>query len=486
MKNFTTSLVSSCTNGMVRLVKNPAKTLFYGLIFVLTASKAQAQLTATGQFRTRTELRSGQNTLSPENSVPALFTSQRTRLNIGYTGYRFKFFTAIQDVRVWGQDASSINRTTTDANDGVLLHEAWGEVILNDTVSKIQNFSLKAGRQSIAYDDQKILGGLDWLQQGRRHDAAIFKFSNKGYTLDAGLAFNQNVEKGINTVYNGENAGAGTNRIGTMYKSFQYLYAAKKFHFGDISLLFFNDNFSQYKTQQLGAPPVATKVYERDVWSRKTYGIYWNTNITRKFNLTGNLYGQSGHDKDGKEMSAYLASLTATYQVGRKLFIGPGIDYLSGEDGTNAGTKNKTFDPLYGTPHKFWGYMDYFYVASPFCKNGLMNYFFKVKYNAKDNLSFAVDIHGFQSANKVSNGIKDANGNLGTRTPYLGTEIDLVVRYGLTKTVNIEAGYSYMQATNTMASPQVKNFDTKTGTPELSNHWAYVMLNITPNFLNKK
>ena len=122
----------------------------------------------------------------------ALFTSQRTRLNAGFTGYRFKVFMALQDVRVWGQDQSSINRTTTEANNGFMLHEAWGEIILNDTVSKIKNLSLKIGRQEIAYDDQKVLGGLDWLQQARRHDAIVLKFANKGWIADIGAAFNQN------------------------------------------------------------------------------------------------------------------------------------------------------------------------------------------------------------------------------------------------------------------------------------------------------
>lgn len=355
-------------------------------------------------------------------------------------------------------------------------------------MSKIQNFSLKLGRQAISYDDQKVLGGLDWLQQGRRHDAAIFKFSNKGWTADAGFAFNQNKELNVNTVYNGTTTATstpapatypggyavGTNGIGSMYKSFQYLYVGKKFFCGDASLLYFNDNFSQFKT--VGGAPV----YERDVWSRNTIGAYWNITIKRKLNLMGSYYHQGGHDKTGMELDANLASLTATYQVGRKLFVGPGIDYLSGNDGTKAATKNNRFDPLYGTPHKFWGYMDYFYVASPFGANGLMNYFFKIKYNAKDNLSFTCDIHGFQSANKVTNGAG------GERTPYLGTEIDLVVKYGLTKMINIEAGYSFMQATDTMASAQVKGNGAPIANPELSNHWAYVMLNITPNFLNKK
>lgn len=474
MRNFKTSLVQISTLGKVGIQKLPvSKALFCSLgISLIGINKANAQLTATGQVRTRTELRAGQGTLSPDNSVPALFNSQRTRLNVGYSGYRYKFFTAVQDVRVWGQDVSTINRTTTDANDGFLVHEAWGEIMLNDTVSKIQNLSVKFGRQSISYDDQKVLGGLDWLQQGRRHDAAVLKFTNKGWTVDGGLAFNQNREKGINTIFEGDNAGAGTNGIGALYKSFQYAYVGKKFFFGDASLLFFNDNFSQFTTA--GTP--AVKTFERGVWSRQTIGAYWNTTIKRKLNLTGSYYHQGGKDKNGLDMNANLASLTATYQAGRKLFIGPGVDYLSGNDGTKPATENNRFDPLYGTPHKFWGYMDYFYTASGFGANGLLNYFFKVKYNAKDNLTFMMDVHGFQSANKVSNGAG------GERDPYLGTEVDLLVRYNLTKMINFEAGYSVMSATNTMASAQVKNI----ANPEKVAHWAYLMVNISPNFLAKK
>src|SRR5207247_10681741 len=67
------------------------------------------------------------------------------RSNFGYTGYRFKLFTAIQDVRVWGQDGSSINRITVDVNDGFMLHEAWGELSLVDTGKVIKNFTLKIG-----------------------------------------------------------------------------------------------------------------------------------------------------------------------------------------------------------------------------------------------------------------------------------------------------------------------------------------------------
>jgi len=464
---------------------NLSKNIFLGFALALFGyNDAQAQLTATGQFRPRAEFRDGYSTLQAKDAETAVFTSQRTRLNVGFTGYRFKFFVAIQDVRVWGQDASTINRTTTAENNGIQLHEAWGEIMLNDTVSSIQYLSLKIGRQEISYDDQKLLGGLDWLQQARYHDAIVLKYFNKGWTADFGAAFNQNKEQLAGTIYNGVPATgsgypAGTNSLGTNYKSFEYAYLAKKFFFGDISFLFLSDNFNKYTNVTAGTPPVVTKVNEQGIWTRNTTGFYYNVNATRKLKLEGSLYHQFGHDKNGRSLSSNLASITTTLQVGRKLFVGPGVDYLSGNDGTKAVTatsENNQFDPLYGTPHKFWGTMDYFYASSGFGAQGLLNYFLKSKYNLKDNLTLFADIHCFESANSLSNGAG------GKQTSYLGTELDLKMSYNMTKMVNIEAGYSFMQATKSMASAQVKNVANANLTPQ----WAYVMVNIKPNFLNKK
>jgi hypothetical protein len=465
----------------LKVGKNSKAILLGFAITLFGSATANAQLTATGQFRPRTEVRDGYTTLQKKGDETALFTSQRTRLNVGFTGYRYKFFVALQDVRVWGQDASTINRTTTAENNGVQLHEAWGEIMLNDTISNIQNLSLKIGRQEISYDDQKVLGSLDWLQQARYHDAIVLKYFNKGWTFDLGAAFNQNKEQLVGTIYNGVPAvgtPAGTNGLGTNYKSLEYVYVAKKFFFGDISFLFLSDNFNKYTNVSSGTPPVVTKVNEEGIWTRNTTGFYYNVNPTRKIKLEGSIYHQFGHDKNGRSLSSNLASITTTVQVGRKLFVGPGVDYLSGNDGTKASTTsdNNQFDPLYGTPHKFWGTMDFFYTSSGFGEQGLLNYYLKAKYNLKDNLTLFADIHGFQSANTL------ASTAGGTQTRYLGTELDLKLNYSLTKMVNIEAGYSVMQATNSMASEQVK----KVANANLTPQFGYVMVNIKPNFLNKK
>ena len=137
------------------------------LFCLCLTSQLQAQFTISGQLRTRTEYRDGQGTPSVQDTVPATFTSQRTRLNFGYAAHRFKLYASVQDVRVWGQDASSINRITADAYDGFMLHEAWGEISLVDTGKVIKNFALKIGRQELVYDDVRLLGNLDWLQQAQ-------------------------------------------------------------------------------------------------------------------------------------------------------------------------------------------------------------------------------------------------------------------------------------------------------------------------------
>jgi hypothetical protein len=102
--------------------------LIAGVVLVLSLivpSKSLAQLSISGQLRTRSELLHGQGSPLSKGSKPAFFTSQRTRLNVGYKGYRTQFYISAQDVRVWGQDASTNNRVVNASLNGFMLHEAW-------------------------------------------------------------------------------------------------------------------------------------------------------------------------------------------------------------------------------------------------------------------------------------------------------------------------------------------------------------------------
>jgi len=441
------------------------------------ATTAMGQVTISGQLRTRTEFRSGQGAPSVKDTVPAIFTSQRTRVNIGYTGYRYKVYASLQDVRVWGQDASTTNRTTSDAYDGFMVHEAWGEISLLDTGSVIKNFTLKIGRQELVYDDVRLLGNLDWLQQARRHDAALLKFENNGWTLHAGAAFNQNTERKSNTAYNGLPTGytAGTNGIGAMYKSMQFLYAAKKLSFGTISALAFKDDFSKFHFAPNDTDK-KTPIWDTGVWSRFTLGSHFTGNVTKQLAVTGSAYYQGGHYREGTSLHEYFLSLTALYAASSKFSVGPGVDITSGNNGSDPAKKYQRFDPLYGTPHKFWGFMDYFYVADGFGANGLVDTYLRSRYKVKDNLMLTLDAHRFALPHAVTDESGVALGKA------LGTEVDFTFNYALTKIVNIEGGYSFMASTSTMTSAKVKNVKNASD----FSQWAYVMLSIRPEGVLEK
>jgi hypothetical protein len=116
--------------------------------------------------------------------------------------------------------------------------------------------------------------------------------------------------------------------------------------------------------------------------------------------------------------------------------------------------------------------MDYFYVGSHKGDVGLTDIYLPVKF--KKDKFFAVLIpHYFLSAAKVSQIQED--GSLKEFSNGLGTEIDLVLGYTISKEVKLMAGYSQMIATETM---QVL----KGGNYKNSNNWAWVMLTFKPTF----
>lgn len=443
------------------------KTKACGLLLVacsLPALYATAQITLSGQVRTRTEFRDGQGAPLPLGAKPALFTSQRTRLSAGYNAYRLKFGVTAQDVRVWGQDVSTINRTTTQDLNGLMLHEAWAEIGLTDTTVKNKALSLKIGRQELVYDDQRLLGNLDWLQQARRHDAALLKYETPKWMLHLGAAFNQNKEAASGTVYNSTPPGAyaATTNGGSMYKSLLFLYAGRKLAKGNVSFLFLNDNFSQYHMDA-----AAVKVYDTSTWSRTTTGLYYN-NAFNKFLLTVSGYYQFGKTSAGQGLSAWLLSGQVGYAASKKFSAFGGVDFYSG--GTSGNTSN-AFDPLYGTPHKFAGLIDYFYAANSFGKNGLVDYYVKGKYKASDKFLLSLDVHQFNTAADVS----------GYTQKSLGQEVDVVASYTLTKQIGFEAGYARYFTTSLLSSPAVKNV--VNAKPQAN--WAYLMVNVKPDFFFK-
>lgn len=478
-------------------------------------------------MRTRTEYRNGVGTPKPHSYDAAFFTSQRTRLTFHYKGPRLLLQASLQDVRVWGQDASTINNA-----DGQKLgmHEAWGELILSnkgDTSFKnspVDYLAVRVGRQELVYDDSRLIGNLDWLQQGRRHDALVFKLLNKGWQVDLGAAFNQNTDafNYNGTYYTPANVtpyvrdskgnlaptpvglipltmasgisaktGApllqnapGTNGLNQDYKAMNYGYIAKTFRTVKLSGLFFTDHFGRYSVDSVRNISGADTGYvfgrrfnKKGVHTRITTGLMavGALDQQKRFSYSAGAYIQKGKDRDGLKLDAFTSTASLGYTKKRWTFVA-GWDYLSGNNAFSASPTNHRFDPLYGTPHKFWGYMDYFYAGTGSPAGGLSNPFLRTKYTSKNKLFTAtLDAHHFSLAEDQ----RDASRN--ALNKHLGNELDLVANYALNKAVSLEWGASLLRTTGSMEYAK----GAVPGSTQRVNTWSYLMLNFRPEFHSK-
>ncbi len=501
-----------------------------GSVFVLLLGRpfsGQSQFSLTGQLRTRTEFRDGAGTLETIGNKAAFFTSQRARLTFNYKSGRVIFQASVQDIRVWGQDASTISNA--DGNR-LGIHEAWADIVLANAKdssfkkSSLEWLSIKIGRQELVYDDQRLLGNLDWLQQARRHDAVVLKLLQKGWQVDLGAAFNQNTDafNYNGTYYTPDNvpayvrdskgnlvptpdglvpltnaagisvksgspfmaSAAGTNGMNQDYKAMQFLYAARTFNLTKISGLVFADQFGRYKLDSVKSIAGADTGYvygrrfnQNGINTRITAGFLLDSRLdSRKYwTLNAGFYYQAGRDRDGLSLSAYTSTLSLTYAKGLFSYAA-GWDYVSGNDAFSSSTTSHRFDPLYGTPHKFWGYMDYFYAGTGSPAGGLNNPYVKWKYAAPgQRFSVGLDYHYFALAGQQ----KDSGGNPVKK--YLGSEWDIIASYNLNPVTTIEGGFCYMSATHSMEYAK----SIAPGTSRLNASWAYLQVNIRPDFLKK-
>ena len=262
--------------------------------------------------------------------------------------------------------------------------------------------------------------------------------------------------------------------MSAMYKSMQLIYVARKLQFGNVSFLAFKDDFSKFHFAEADIEK-KEPLYERGVWSRITLGVHMVGTVFEKLGFTTSAFYQGGKYREGTSLDEYLLSLSTMYSPVRKFSFGAGIDVTSGNNGADPSRRFQRFDPLYGTPHKFWGYMDYFYVADGFGSNGLINYYLKIKYKPKNNLTLSLDAHRFVLPAAVTN---EAGEEL---AKSLGAEIDLTLNYTITSSINIDAGYSSMFSTSTLTSAKVKNVRNA----DTFSSWVYLMISIKPEFIFK-
>jgi len=409
-------------------------------IFVLFTTNLLAQtFNMSAELRPRYENKHGYKALQPTDADGSNFISQRTRLNFGFKNENLKAYVSLQNTRVWGDVSTLAAQDNISGGIGTTVHQAWADVKL------AKNFSVKLGRQEIVYDDARIFGNVGWAQQARSHDAFVFKLTpNKNNRLDVGFALNSDTQAGSDILY--------SNVAG--YKTFQYAWYHGKFNNLGLSFLALNTGIEYLNgTDQ--------KVdYRQTIGPRFTY---------KKNKLSANaaIYSQMGKISDTK-VSALYYTANLGYKIIDGFKVGLGYEYLSGKDTNDADADIKTFAPLFGTNHKFNGWMDYFYVGYG-NSTGLQDINATFAYK-KGKFSAVLKPHLFSAAADVYNGTDKMDASL-------GTEIDLNLGYKISKNIKFNAGYSKMIGTETLEV-------LKGGDKGENSSWTWMMFTIKPNLFS--
>jgi hypothetical protein len=394
------------------------------------------------QLRPRAEYRNGAQSPHGAKDEATGFINNRSRLTMAFQRDRLALGISAQHVGVWGQDPA------VDKDGRLGINEAWASFNLG------KGFFAKLGRQDLMYDDDRLLGGLDWNVAGRFHDGLKLGYESPVNKLHLITAFNQNEEKTSGGTYYAPG--------GQAYKNMQTVW------YQHIVNKQFNASFILINLGREGGNA-------EEKLSNTKYLQTVGANLSYKpgdFSLYGTFYYQTGKTVTNRSVSAFMWALNAAWQADPAWRFVLASDYLSGSEAGSA--QYKAFDPLYGTHHKFYGTMDYFY-ASNFVNEltpGLWDNQAGVTLKASPSVSLLLNYHYFLTTTDVYvANKKQAKG--------LGSEIDFQINWSIMKDVTLSAGYSTMFCTRAMKA-------VKGGEPDNWQDWGWLSVNINPKVLITK
>ena len=349
---------------------------------------------------------------------------QRVRFGALFAPTPFlKFYVQGQDSREFFSDRPDIpGQLGAEGNDKADLRQAWVE--LGDAKSSVP-LTLKVGRQLLSYGDERLIGSFDWNNIGRTFDAARLSYTGNNWSVEAFGASGVNVHAGD---INESDLTNGTGRdqfFGGLY----FTTKALDIQTTDLYALYLNESYSTGDTDFI------------------TLG-------TRMKSLAGKLNGfdydleaalQFG-DFKGKDLSAGAIHAGTGYTFANapwKPRLGIEYDYATGDSDPRDGSTD-TFQNLFPTNHKFYGYMD---LVS---WQNLNNPAIQLKLAPGKNVSVQADYRLYWLA-EAADGWYRANGVTKVRPPapgkspdsYLGSEIDLSATWKPCKNLALLAGYSH-------------------------------------------
>jgi hypothetical protein len=305
-------------------------------------------------------------------------------------------FVQIQDVRFWGEESNTLLDFSAGGFD---LHQGYVDLRSNGPTI----LSGRAGRQDVAFGGQRLVGTVNWVQQGRVFDGLMLGADGSGFKLEI-----------LGSVI--------ANDLTATHDNDQHFAAAygqlRKVGPGSLDL------YGLYNS----VPTDSVKTSQLTMGAR-----WWGQEGNIRFRLEGSY--QTGK-RNTVDVSAFmLGARVAAVFDDADADITLWFDYLSG-DGDTSDDKVKVFSTLFATNHKFYGLADYFLnIPVHTASRGLQDIAIKGSWKPRGDVTLRTELHSFRAAQSE-----------GLSSSRFGEEIDFTAGYRYSGNLNLSGGLAYVFA----------------------------------------
>jgi Alginate export len=365
-------------------------TMFAALLGLVIPMRAASQVRVGGQLRPRSEFHDA------SGSDPESRSSVRTRLSIDATlGGSLRLFVQPQDVHVFDATQSALA-----VGNHVAVHQAFVDAGSLDT-----GMGVRLGRQELSLGEQRLVGAVDWAQQGRAFDGMRLHAAGRMVRVDA-FAF----------------------RLGTA----SMVSGAE-------------DAFLLGVQGTTAAPAGSVDIYGLRNVNAAGALTHQNTMGARYVLQSGIARGrvegavQRG-ERAGMDVAAWMIAAEAGVSVSEKASVTLFFEELSGDDDPEDGTI-RVFDTLFATNHKFYGQADLFTsIPAHTGGRGLRDVGARAGWTPVEPVSIGVELHRFLAADRIDGPSRFAD------------EMDVTLGYRFTRRLAILAGANRVEAGPAFAS----------------------------------
>jgi hypothetical protein len=477
--------------------------------FVSTETAKAADITFSGQIRTRMELNehsggraatgSGIGTTgSPSfngDTDEFIFSSVRLAAKAKINDTTSAFI-QMQSVRDWGENSGTAGTNAGSGNASASANQTDATVGIHQAYFTLKNFvgpmDMKLGRQEIKLDGWRLFGNTIWTPGMQTHDAVTFHRKHDNSTLIAGYIKAQEDGRANDPTdaNDSETYFAWYNVKGVLGGQFSGYYAFLDNGCGGVTAdaaggagcTNGNNNFHTIGGRQAG----------------QLMGLDYRGEYYYQFGRADGVQtGNTGSPDTNR--SAYMIGVRVgkTFKnVKFKPSVTLWYDYLSGtSDAEQADNDWGSFNTLYDTGHKYYGLQDIFLgigsgTAAGTRGLGLQDLAVKFKLQPMPGWTLKFDAHAFATAegicaNTTTSGVSCANltagGDQAHLESWLGNEFDLTLVNKYNDNTKIMIGWSNFNGGNGFKRLKEVALATGGGAGTVGSedaNWAYLQFDV--------